>query len=162
MNLPNIIRIVLLLMLSLGAMGVKCIPYNSECCEVPDAAPPMDGFVIARDSEVPDSTTPLEPSPNPCPTENQAELLVQNFAYEIRCGCQETEGLVCTVPVGTTVVWRFLDSEDHNVASAGGSFGESEDLLGGTFEYPFSQAGSYRYSCTLHPRQMSGYSIVVR
>lgn len=52
------------------------------------------------------------------------------------------------VSVGDTVTWTWVGSEPHNVISD--EF-ESETQTEGTFEYTFDEAGTYEYSCTIHP-----------
>jgi plastocyanin len=52
------------------------------------------------------------------------------------------------VPPGTEVTWRFVDgSVPHNVKGDGFA---SETQSRGTFSHRFTQAGEYRYTCTLH------------
>ena len=52
------------------------------------------------------------------------------------------------VKPGTEVTWRFVDgSVPHNVK--GDKFA-SETQSRGTFSHRFTQAGEYRYTCTLH------------
>ncbi len=63
------------------------------------------------------------------------------------------EPSVVQVPVGTTVTWHFEDVDDgesvpHNVVGEGF---ESPVLAEGSFSHTFTVAGSYPYSCTLHP-----------
>ena len=67
---------------------------------------------------------------------------------------------MCSIPRGTRVVWQFIDSEEHNVASDGDGFGHSGERLVGTFAHLFDAPGSYDYGCTIHT-EMTGYSIVV-
>ena len=57
-----------------------------------------------------------------------------------------------TVKVGQTIKWENLDSVDHNVtATSGGSFKSSDFGNGGTFTFTPKQAGTIKYTCTLHP-----------
>lgn len=60
---------------------------------------------------------------------------------------------VIQIPVGTTVAWHFEDVDDgehvpHNIV---GEDFVSPVLAEGTFSYTFTRAGSYPYTCTLHP-----------
>ena len=55
------------------------------------------------------------------------------------------------VPVGTTVVWDWNDSESHSVTSDTGVF--DSGLLSGTdkeFEFTFDSAGTFPYFCNVH------------
>lgn len=91
-----------------------------------------------------------------------ARLRVINRDYAIDCGCAEAMGHACTIPAGTTVIWSFSDSEEHDISSVGGAFGESGEKLAGTWSVRFDEPGVYPYLCNIHSADMNGYSIVVR
>ena len=59
-----------------------------------------------------------------------------------------------TVKVGSTVTWTNLDEEPHTVFSSTGLFRSSALDTKDSFSYTFDKAGTYRYSCTIHPRMM--------
>jgi plastocyanin len=58
-----------------------------------------------------------------------------------------------TVPVGTTVTWTNQDSDAHTVTSDGGGGPLNSKALatGDTFSFTFTQAGTFKYLCTIHP-----------
>jgi nitrite reductase (NO-forming) len=63
-----------------------------------------------------------------------------------------------TVPAGTTVTWKNLDSTLHTVTSGSAESGQSGTVFdssympgGKTFQWTFSTAGTFDYYCTLHP-----------
>lgn len=56
-----------------------------------------------------------------------------------------------TVPVGTTVTWKFDDSTDHTVSADDNSFASSPMANGQTFTHTFSTAGTVAYHCSIHP-----------
>jgi plastocyanin len=58
-----------------------------------------------------------------------------------------------SVPLGSTVTWRFLGPQLHNVTLASGPEGFSSDrLVGGkTFSKQFTKPGTYQFFCELHP-----------
>ncbi|NLU82628.1 plastocyanin/azurin family copper-binding protein [Rhodococcus sp. HNM0569] len=63
-----------------------------------------------------------------------------------------------TIPAGGTVEWRFEDGGVlHHVRSVGGADGGTRDefdsgITGdGTFAHTFHEAGTYEYSCSVHP-----------
>lgn len=138
-------------------MAPKCVPEDERLTQREVTSP-----VEAETSDRPVIA-------NPCPEPDTAELLIQNFSFIIVCGCVEAPwpmeqdgSRTCTIPTGTRVRWTFADSEDHNVVSTAGAFDESGDHLVGTHEHVFGSPGTHTYRCGLHPRDMSGYSIVVR
>lgn len=51
------------------------------------------------------------------------------------------------VPAGTTVTWRWVGEDDHNVVGDGM---ESPTQSEGEFAREFVDPGSYEYQCTLH------------
>jgi plastocyanin len=65
-----------------------------------------------------------------------------------------------TVPVGTTVTWKFDDSTQHTVAANDNSFTSSALANGQTYTHTFTSAGTVEYHCSIHPF-MTG-TIVVR
>ena len=124
-------------------MATKCIDYEPAGGTAKDGSADAGGGVSAG---------------KPCDQPGVARLKAENFAYKIQCGCLETSGKRCTVPLGTTVHWQFADSTNHNITS---TFGMSADTLAGTFTYTFTTAGTYKYGCSIHSLDMSGYEVVV-
>jgi plastocyanin len=64
-----------------------------------------------------------------------------------------------TVKVGDTVTWENQDGVAHDVIAADGSFKSAEFGQGKTFSFTFTKAGTYKYSCKIHPG-MDGTVIV--
>ena len=64
-----------------------------------------------------------------------------------------------TVPVGTTVTWKFDDSTQHTVSANDNSFASSPMASGQTFTHTFTSAGTVAYHCSIHPF-MTGTIIV--
>lgn len=56
-----------------------------------------------------------------------------------------------TAPVETTVSWINRDPSDHTVTSADGKFDSGNIMTGGQFKVTFTQPGTYRYHCSIHP-----------
>ena len=64
-----------------------------------------------------------------------------------------------TVPAGGTVVWTNEDSVPHTITANDGSFDSGSIGGGSQYEHTFSQPGTYRYHCAIHP-SMTGEVIV--
>jgi plastocyanin len=64
-----------------------------------------------------------------------------------------------TIKVGETVTWENQDGAAHDVIAADGSFKSAEFGQGKTFSFTFTKAGTYKYSCNIHPG-MDGTVIV--
>ena len=56
-----------------------------------------------------------------------------------------------TVPVGTTVTWKFDDSTQHTVSANDNSFSSPPMAGGQTFTHTFDKAGTVAYHCSIHP-----------
>lgn len=62
------------------------------------------------------------------------------------------------VTKGSTVTWRWVGSDSHNVVFRGF---KSKLQNKGTYRHKFTKAGTFRYVCTLHSdRGMKGTVIV--
>ena len=55
-----------------------------------------------------------------------------------------------TVRVGTTVVWKVVGVQSHDVHARDGSFNSSLMAPGNTFTYTFTKAGKFPYYCAPH------------
>jgi plastocyanin len=79
------------------------------------------------------------------------EVKIDNFSF----GPAEL-----TVAVGTTVTWTNRDDIPHTVVSTDKVFKSKVLDTDEKFSYTFSQAGSFPYFCSIHPK-MTG-KVVVR
>lgn len=59
--------------------------------------------------------------------------------------------------VGDTVTWTNQDAVQHSIKSD--TFNSTPLNPGGTFQYKFDKAGTFNYTCGLHPT-MQGTIIV--
>jgi plastocyanin len=97
--------------------------------------------------------------------EPEAETLPMALTVSIPAGvgapgCEETNECYfpfsLEVSVGDTVIWNNDDIAAHTVTSGNfpehdGLFDSSVFLSGDTFEYTFSDAGTFDYYCFVHP-----------
>ena len=70
-----------------------------------------------------------------------------------------------TVPTGATVTWQNQASNNHTVTSGSanaitGMFDSPTLSNGQTFQFTFSQAGTFPYFCRIHGQMMSGTIVV--
>jgi plastocyanin len=71
---------------------------------------------------------------------------------------------VDTVAIGGTVTWTWASNGQHSVQSTGPPGFTSSGLIslsGISYSFTFNSAGTYQYTCSVHPGQMTG-RIVVR
>ena len=64
-----------------------------------------------------------------------------------------------TIVVGDTVHWTF-SGDPHSVTSRDGLFDSGITNPGGSFQFRFTSAGTFRYFCQVHPEQMFGTIVV--
>ncbi|MFN4133335.1 MAG: cupredoxin family copper-binding protein [Candidatus Hadarchaeales archaeon] len=92
------------------------------------------------------------PAPGQETVVGENEVKIQGFAFNPSS---------ITINVGTAITWKNFDSVTHTVTSTGGptSFDSGNISPGQTWQYIFTQAGTYTYKCTPHP-YMTGTVIV--
>ena len=56
------------------------------------------------------------------------------------------------IKAGTEVTWTNKDEEPHTVSSNEGTFRSFALDTNDSFSYKFDKPGTYRYTCTIHPR----------
>jgi len=78
------------------------------------------------------------------------EVTIDNFTFTPK---------ELTVKAGTTIVFRNHDDIPHSVVGSKGEFHSKALDTDDTFEFTFAKAGTYGYSCGLHPK-MQGRIIV--
>lgn len=78
-------------------------------------------------------------------------VVVKNFSFN---------PMSLTVPVGTTVTWKFEDAAPHTVSALDKSFASASLSSGQTYSFRFMTAGTYQYICSIH-QYMKG-SVTVR
>ena len=69
---------------------------------------------------------------------------------------------VINAKVGQAITWSNDDAFDHNVTATAGEDFKSKDFgQGGKFVYTLDEAGTIKYTCTLHPG-MDGTIVVAK
>jgi plastocyanin len=61
-----------------------------------------------------------------------------------------------SVPTGTVVKWTSQGQAQHTVTSDNSAFDSSTMNRNDTFEFRFTQQGTFNYHCTIHGQSMSG------
>jgi plastocyanin len=78
------------------------------------------------------------------------EIVIQNFAFE---------PATLTVKAGTKVTWVNRDDEPHTATATDKRFNSKVLENGDRFSTEFTQPGTYKYYCALHPK-MTGQIVV--
>jgi plastocyanin len=58
------------------------------------------------------------------------------------------------VSAGSTVTWTNSDDEPHTVVSESGMFRSAALDTNESFSFRFEKPGTYRYTCSIHPRMV--------
>jgi plastocyanin len=69
-----------------------------------------------------------------------------------------------TIPVGTTVMWRMLGQQEHDVWSmdGGSSFHSPTMGPGATYTHTFTRVGTFKYTCIPHGGDGMYGEVIVR
>ncbi|WP_280298461.1 cupredoxin domain-containing protein [Nocardia neocaledoniensis] len=119
----------------------------------------LTGFVVAAtlfaagcsgDADNAASTTTRKPRPVTTTT-TQTEHKPTNLTVEV--SGMKYSPADATIKVGQTVTWKFSDKAPHNVQGIGDkAMGINSPIIDkGEWSYTFTQPGTYRYLCSLHP-----------
>ncbi len=85
----------------------------------------------------------------PAPPADANEIVITDFTFT---GVDE-------VPVGTTIVVTNADAATHTFTAVDGTFDSGPLAQNDTFEFTFTEAGEFPYSCNFHP-SMTGTIVV--
>jgi plastocyanin len=139
--------LIILVVLMSVFLGIGCTGTQTNQTEAPvEVITPSEtpaitpvGTPVTLDS----NTTPLPAGENKI-----VEVSMQNFAFNP----QSVE-----ISTGDTVKWTNMDSATHDVKGTG--FASNSLAKGDTYEFQFTEAGTYDYICTFHP-SMKGTVVV--
>ncbi len=79
-----------------------------------------------------------------------AEVTIDNFAFTPK---------ELIVKAGTTVAFRNHDDIPHSVVASKGEFHSKALDTDDSFSFTFAKAGTYAYSCGLHPRMQGTITV---
>ena len=97
------------------------------------------------------------PSPSPANTQTASPggsaIIIKNFAFDPPA---------LTVKTGTSVTWTNQDPAPHAIVSDTGSpapFSSGSLPAGASYTFTFTQAGTYPYSCSIHPSMKGSITV---
>ncbi len=119
--------------IAVAGLALLALTACSPAASTPSPTTSMPGMSMP--------TTSQSTSDQPVATNT---VSIKNFAFV---------PISITVKVGTTVTWTNADQDPHTVTSDGksGPLNSKPMNQGDTFQYTFSQAGTFSYLCTIHP-----------
>ncbi|MEK6867232.1 MAG: plastocyanin/azurin family copper-binding protein, partial [Nanoarchaeota archaeon] len=85
--------------------------------------------------------------------ETQAAAESQAADVEVKIESYSFDEKTITVKAGTTVIWENYDSAPHTVTGDGLDSGKMSK--GDTYEYTFTEPGTYEYYCAYHPSMVA-------
>jgi plastocyanin len=106
-------------------------------------------FSGCTSSQSPQTTTPTTQAP----AGGSNSIVIKNFAFN---------PATLTIKTGTTVTWMNQDGAVHQIASEAGTpvaFTSDSLANGASYQFTFTQPGTYTYYCPFHP-PMKGTIIV--
>lgn len=125
-------------MLLMIGLGITTLLIFNISCQTTAPLAPSPGL--------PSAPTPSPPTPQPA----ISEVVIEGFAFG---------PATITVPTGATVTWTDQDAAAHTVTSETDIFDSGNLARNDSFSYTFTERGTFKYYCTLHPR-MRGEVIV--
>lgn len=117
---------------------------NATPAPTPEPAPSPTPPPPPSPTPTPTPTTTPDATPTPTPTPATPTPVTINIQGFVFVGSH-------TVPVGTSVTWKNLDSAPHTATANDGSFNTGTLGQGQTGSHTFSTAGSFPYKCAIHP-----------
>ena len=103
----------------------------------------VGAVVLSGCSSYGGSSNSSSTSTSPTSSVGANTINIQNFAFS---------PATLTVKKGTTVTWTNNDSAQHQIKST--TFNSSQLSKGQTFSFTFNDAGTFDYSCAIHPSML--------
>lgn len=155
--MKTINTVILVLVIAAAVLGIVYFVMRSNVSAPYGAAPanpnPSTSMPPTNMTQTQPNTLQTTPQTSVSPTANPAQpaaaaVTIQNFTFS---------PTPLTVAVGTTVTWTNMDSVNHQIKST--TFNSTPLSQGQTYSFTFTAAGTYDYSCAIHPT-MHGQIIV--
>jgi plastocyanin len=96
---------------------------------------------VACSGSMPTNPNPGGQTPSPPPS-GTVGVTIQDFTFSPAS---------LTIKAGTTVRWTNNGPSAHTTTSDMGVWSSDVLSVGGTFDFTFTQPGTYPYHCSLHP-----------
>lgn len=156
-------ELVILLVVCSVFLAIGCAENGTEPAEEGGEEAPEAGEDGASEERVTPAEEPAVPAEEPeAPvSEETPELPIgdgENIEVTIEDNAFSPETV--TISTGDTVRWTNLDSTTHTVTGTGTNFGSENLNQGDSYEFLFTDAGTYEYYCSIHP-SMQGTVVVM-
>ena len=108
----------------------------------------------------PPTTRPVQPGGATATTAGTGATTGNGAAVQVIMKNGAYDPATVTIKVGDTVTWTNQDTHQHNVVADSGEFFSQPLSEGGTYGFKFTKAGTYPYSCSIHPGETG--TVIVR
>lgn len=126
------------------AAALLIVALVSACAaSVPAAVTAAPSTAAPVATTAPATSTPLPSVANASPTIASGTVTIEMAEHFY------SPSLI-TVKVGTTVMWKVVGVQSHDVHARDGSFNSPVMAPGNTFTYTFTKAGKFPYYCAPH------------
>lgn len=109
-------------------------------------------FVLSGCSSYGGNQAPSSSMPSTSQTPTQSSDQTKNASVTINIQNFAFNPASVTISKGTTITWTNNDSAPHQIKSA--TFNSSQLSKGQTFSFTFNDAGTFDYSCAIHPSML--------
>lgn len=123
---------------------------------------PEAGEGGASEEQITTAETPAVPAEEPAaPVEEETPEIPIGDGETVEVAIEDNAFNPATVNISTgdTVRWTNLDTASHTVEGTGTNFGSEVLNQGDSYEFLFTDAGTYDYYCSIHP-EMKGTVVV--
>ena len=112
----------------------------------------------------PDRSVPIatQRAATPAPGAASAAAAPTGRTAVVQLGDHFYDPAALTVSVGTTLTWRLMGSQTHNVIAYDGSFRSPDLGPGNSYSYTFTKPGRFPYFCAPHYGDGMTGEVIVR
>lgn len=105
------------------------------------------------------TTAPI-PTPTPSPTAITTPVATVTVKIVENNGKYSFQPGTLNIKVGTQIIWTNTSDASHTVTSDTGAFNTPSPIaMSQTFMFLFTQAGTFKYHCTIHPYMVATISV---
>lgn len=105
-------------------------------------------------------TTAPAPTPTPSPTAITTPVATVTVKIVEKNEKYSFQPSTLNIKVGTQVIWTNTSDASHTITSDTAAFNTASPIAKGqTFMFLFTQAGTFKYHCTIHPYMVATIAV---
>ncbi len=118
------------------------------------------GGSTATTAPTPTTAPTTAPTPTPSPTAITTPVATVTVKIVEKNEKYSFQPSTLNIKVGTQVIWTDTSDATHTVTSDTGVFNTASPIAKGqTFMFLFTQAGTFKYHCTIHPYMVATITV---